>query len=202
MSGQQQQGTKRDLEEVLRTATQEIARAAVNHTNTIPVDSLAELRCIHGNTDVLIKKLGDSATILPAKAAEVTTAINDLKVAVVNVGNSITKMSKVQSLQFALLNSGIGEFKYSETPQRIAYQEKTSKTLLPSILLSFMRGTGVYVEGYTGAPHNVAVTAAVIAKARTDFETALCDQIHGLTGTRPRIAAAQSDSAKPAIYYE
>ena len=193
-------GTKRDLEEVLRTATAEIARAAVNHSNSIPVDSLAELKCIHGNTDVLIKNLGDSATVFPTKAAEVITAINDLKVAVVNVGKSITTMSKVQSLQFALLNTGIGEFTYFPAAQRSL--ETTSKTLLASILATFMRGSGVYVEGYVGAAYYGQPTKAEIEKMRTDFETALCAQIHGLTGTKPRLVAAQPDPTKRAIYYE
>lgn len=194
------------LEEVIQIAAAEIAKAAVINTNKIPVDSLDELKCIHGNTDVLIKKLGDGVTTIPGKVTEVTTAINDLKTAVINVGKGITDSSKVQTLQFALLNAAIGEFQFfsdSEAITRNYGQQQgkiTSRIILPDIIMAFMRGKGSFVEGYI---RNVTsgTQAEQIMKARTDFETALCNQIHGLTGTHP-VVKLYSDNIKRVIYYQ
>mmetsp|Transcript_30005 Transcript_30005/g.28679 ORF Transcript_30005/g.28679 Transcript_30005/m.28679 type:complete len:190 (-) Transcript_30005:275-844(-) len=188
-------------------AAAEIAKAAVIDTNKIPVDSLDELRCIHGNTNVLIKTLGDNVTTISGKITEVTTAINDLKTAVTNFEKGITNPSKVQTLQFALLNTAIGEFKFggSDVLGSWNYNQPhlnmSSKSLVSDIIMNFMRGKGHFVEGYIRTNATTGTQPEQIMKARTDFENALCTQIHGLTGTRP-VIRQHTDTNRRAIYYE
>jgi hypothetical protein len=206
MSGEKKTSS---LDEVIKTAAAEIAKAAVINTNKIPVDSLDELKFIHGNTDVLIKKLGDGATTIPGKITEVTTAINNLMTAVINLDKGNTNSSKVQTLQFALVNAAIGEFKFggSEILQSWQYSNSqhglntTSRTIIPDIIMSFMRGNGHFVEGYIRTNATSGTQEEQKMKARTDFETALCNQIHSLTGTRP-VVKLYSDNVKRAIYYQ
>jgi hypothetical protein len=198
--------TTASLDEVIKIAAAEIAKAAVINTSKIPVDSLDELKCIHSNTDVLIKKLGDNVTTIPGKVTEVTTAINDLKTAITNLGKGVTNSSKVQTLQFALMNAAIGEFRFcrSEVLQNWnnSHQYNTSsKSLVSDILMNFMRGSGHFVEGYIQANERAGTQAEQIMKARTTFENVLCDQIHGLTGTRP-VIKQHTDINRRAIHYE
>ena len=179
-------GKGNSLDEVLKRTTAEIAKAAATHANSIPVDSLAELRSIHGNTDILLKKLDNLQ-----KSNEVIAAVNDLKSAVGNVGKSITNMAKLQSLQLALSNADMGQFKYCATPNDMTSKPLTSMDIVPGILMSFTREYGARISGYIPSPGSIISynpTPAVVAQARSNFETALCDQIHGLTGKKPRVA--------------
>ena len=171
---------------VLRRTATEITQAAATHTNGAVTTS--------------------SENALMTTLVDISTELKDLRAALVDENN---KNSKISSLQFALLHADIGQFKYCATVEDLTYHRQTfsSKDILPEIVMSFMREQGRYIEGYVEGDSPWEMTPADIARARIGFETALCDQIHGLTGTRPRIESYTSHSdgqptAERAIYYE
>jgi hypothetical protein len=165
------------VEQVLQSAVADIANVAVSQSNSNALDTLAELRCIHGSTDVLIKKL----------AALV---------------NEISKTSKIQALQFALSNAHIGEFEFYDE-EFSGSELLKSEDLVQEIIMAFLQDTCFEISGQLTRYSSSSPDAAEIDRLQSDFETALCDQIHGLTGKRPRfVGDTWDDKPVRVIYYE
>ena len=200
------EGGKRKLEEVLSKAVSDLAKATVDTANQVPIDTLEELRLIKKSVDVLSSKTDALITKGQETILVNTTQHAALLQQLTTLTSAVTKSSKVPTLQWAINNANFGTFNYYEETNRVSSGNTSkSEVIVRQILLTFMQGCGCFVEGFVFTTINnryQQITAAEVAAARTAFHTALINHIHSLTGVKPRIAPAASDTNKFAIYYQ
>ena len=197
-------GDRRKLEEVLTKAVSELAKAAVDTSNQIPVETLEELRLIKKSVDILSSKTDALSTKAQETTATNTTQHAALLQQITTLTTAVIKSQKVPTLQWAISNANLGMFAFhADKDHRSNQFQRNSDAVVREILLFFMRGFGRFTEGFVFTQEQIngyrQVTAEEIATARTAFHTALITQIHSLTGTKPRIVP---ESSKFAIYYE
>lgn len=165
---------------------------------------LHELRLIKQSVDTLASKIDTDVMKAEETIATTTTQYTALLTQLMTLTTTVTKSSKVSTLQWAIKNViVVGQFTYlrQKESHRTSY---SSEGMVPEILMSFMRGTGHIIEGYilTMSQIEQFKTSAGTATARTAFHTALVNQIHTLTGVQPRIAPEVSNPTQFSIYYE
>lgn len=96
---------------------------------------------------------------------------------------SIQKSIAIQTLQWAIGNTAIEEFRYHKQEPRggETCDVKYSAYLVKSILLAFMRENGYPIQGW------VWHSGMTLEEGREKFHQSLSRQIHALTGQEPRI---------------
>ncbi len=139
-------------------AAQELARAVLEDNEASHVSSLAELRLIHGAVDKLSNETSrsitsalsavtdSSALILKSEAAGIVRQIADSMNAAISAISAGNANSRIQILQWAITNASIGSFQYCANRQQI-HQQVSSIAIVQQILLAFMKGEALYVEG-------------------------------------------------------
>jgi hypothetical protein len=200
------------LEAVLSKISTEIAQAAVEASDAIPTETLAELQQIHSDTSKLIVQMEEVKSAVATSTTQVIAGVNELKATV----NTLVPLLKSQVIQAGIQNAGLNAFTFHRTIEKHQSDyilrgngEVTSTDEVKRILLFFMSGNAKFIEGYVNinsAASNMYVNSTTVVKGsdvaqyREAFHKKLIDQIHELTGFRPVIRAATSDPSKWAIY--
>lgn len=187
------------MEDVIRRAVNDIAKAAVHEIENLPVEQLAELRSINSKQVELVKNSTDISKAITILSAELKLSITTTGTTIVD---TLTKTSKIQSLQWGMSNAAIGAFEYYSTYAvapgyqpvgSVSLNHRTASTATVLRLLGcFLGGSEMYIEGSihdVNGYHNGAVvlTPEQHAIARTAFQKALCDQVQNLIGKRPTL---------------
>ena len=115
-----------------------------------------------------------------------------LKQEMEKLNESLVNHSKNQALQWAIDHAGLNSFKY----YRSGYGTEDSSSLVKEILLLFRKGQGGIINSKSLKPYGYQ--SADNIEGEKMFRDALCSQIHGLTGQKPRISEGNNGYA---IYY-
>ena len=169
------------MENVIQTVSSQLAVAMKTERDKIVLDGVAELKHIHAETMKVENAIKSVATVQTNSLnveKTILTAVQQLSTDIADLKAESKRASKIASLQWAITNSDKDLFVYQ------VYQDGDSTryingNLVKNILLAFMRNCGECVE--EDFPE--------YRKATTDinFEAALIEQIHRLTGVKPRI---------------
>ncbi len=191
----------------------ELARVALaeSSSNSAAVstgrDALVELRHLHDIAETVKTNAVAAASADAAASAAILKQLHDMELRMeANAAARNLKLrtaARLQRLQWAIGNTQRGNFEYyvqEPVPDsRYRYQgyqpvSTQSGVKVESILLNAMKGCGTYV-GQTNFSKSVAAKQApyydskVDVEAVTAFHTALCEQIHSLTGELPVVTA-------------
>jgi hypothetical protein len=102
--------------------------------------------------------------------------ITDLK-AIKNLTKSYINSARLEQLSWAITNAELGSFKYFEAGRKLS-----SADLVRKILFNFRRNLGTIYKN-----DRFSCIADSMSDGAALFRDCLVDQIHGLTGSRPRI---------------
>ena len=109
---------------------------------------------------------------------------------------AIERSRELQTLQWAIANVSVAQFTcYKPTSSAYNFQQITSSDIVKRILCHFMRGCGSYIDTYyLESPGYGRQQDGLFDK----FLNALVEQIHMLTGQKPRVV---KEGEKTAMYY-
>jgi hypothetical protein len=111
---------------------------------------------------------------------------------------AIEQLGRVQSLQWAMANASLGQFtcyKVANTSYG-SHSQTMSVDIVKRLLGAFMRGMGAYVETHY---LETAGYGRHVEDQSEKFLDALVEQIHVLTGQKPRVV---KEGGKTAMYYK
>jgi len=156
--------------------------------------TVAAIRAGNDHLSNLEKQVVSMKESMDAKINTLNQNVDNLKEQMEEVKKTVTNQTKLQNLSWAIHNSKMNEFTYYESRGSIESGE-----LVRKILFSFRRGFGHYLpdEAYLQQPYYLRDEAEK-KKSASEFRTQLIDQIHALTGQKPRIVA---ENSRFAIYY-
>jgi hypothetical protein len=188
----------------LKAAAEELVKAAYLDSNADAnketIDSLkglethlvawktsmdAKVNTVNQNMD----NLKDALTKGDSKLSELKLEVTDLKL-------EVTDLKRTQLLAAGIQNCFYNSFKYYEDLKEIS-----SETLVRHILFSFQKGMGLYISNVAALQkHGISDSEEKVRKSQQGFRDSLVDQIHALTGEKPRIAEPSKAGANYAIY--
>mmetsp|Transcript_24522 Transcript_24522/g.44347 ORF Transcript_24522/g.44347 Transcript_24522/m.44347 type:complete len:192 (-) Transcript_24522:177-752(-) len=143
-------------------------------------------------------KLNTVNQTLVTSRAHIDDKLNSISQHVVNLEErtayleeQVANQTKLQALAFAMDHAEQGSFTYRTYT---SYSTQQSSALIPGIVLSFRRNMGNYIpEGKVESGEGDESTQ------KKNFHEALINQIHSLTGTKPKIQKGANGNY--AIYY-
>ncbi|KAJ3045950.1 hypothetical protein HDV00_006216 [Rhizophlyctis rosea] len=195
------------LESTKDTAAQILS--AINTTNEKSSKSIIltsdSLSLAQTNTTKLVNTI---TTATKSTNTTIETAKKEITDAIESVNKQAAQAHKIQTLQWAISNAHLKEFyNYNVTniyrrtePIEYRYESTRSSGEVKNILLTFIRGVG-----YTVGPHSMkdlgrCASAEAIRDEYDSYVEAMANQIHYLTGKKPRIH--EHSPGKKSLFWE
>lgn len=159
----------------------------------LAVDELIKTTLTHvGSASLSTGNAASLKTSLDSKLNTLDQSISNLKEEVAKMNSAMANQAKNQRLEWAISNAGINSFKHHE---KGGFSLVESTAIVQSVLLSFKKGPGHYITDRSMTGYRYGQNAE---EGEKQFRDALSNQIHALTGQKPRIALADNGYA---IYY-
>jgi hypothetical protein len=182
--------------EQLVIAAQQTVSASITKQNGKVLTVLEDIR--RHSQSTADQKHPSPADLKASTEAITTTLVTAIESAKKETIAAIERSRKIQSLQWAIANVSVGQFTcYKATSSAYNFEKTTSADIVKRILCHFMRENGSYVDNYyLESPSYGRQEDGLHEK----FLDALVEQIHLLTGQKPRVEK-KKDGNKTAIYY-
>jgi chromosome segregation ATPase len=197
---------KQTPSEKLASAAEELAKAAACFDDTASfqgaVDAINHLKA---STDAKLntsnQKIGDlnnTVSQVVEKIGTWNTKMEKLNSEVVMMNQNLVLNRKMESLAWAIDHVESKSFQYVEKPTH-SYETSNTKTLARDVLLAFRSDMGCYLPDVCRAGYGQS--AEELEKVRKEFRDKFSDQIHALTGVKPRLVLNEQNQ-KYIIYFE
>mmetsp|Transcript_21474 Transcript_21474/g.44176 ORF Transcript_21474/g.44176 Transcript_21474/m.44176 type:complete len:196 (-) Transcript_21474:3431-4018(-) len=186
----------------LAAAAQELLQAAGVEVSSdaqkkISADLVSFKESADAKLNTVNQSIITSRTHADDKINTIDQRLSSLEQKVVLQTQEITKQTKLQNLSFALQNAKLNSFEYHVHAHN-SYCRKDSSDLAQDIIFSFRQGYGHFLPN--GCLNDCyGYDKAEWEKDKKDFREKLVNQIHGLTGTKPRVE--KKEDARFVIYY-
>ena len=184
-------------QELLKAAGAEVSSDAQKKISTDLVSFKesfdARLNTVNQSITTLRSHADDKANTADQRLASIDQRLASLEQKVLLQTQKISKQTKLQTLSFAMQNAVLVSFTYFDT------YSKESSTLVSNIMISFRRGFGYHLPDGTLQNIDKHYYKEKWEKSNKDFRDKLVEQIHGLTGTKPRVV--REGDGPFAIYY-
>jgi hypothetical protein len=180
--------SKGNFDTVLKKCAEEMAKAALEESDSLTVQSVSELKAIHSSVDktnaVAESVLELARMEFVPKITKLTADVDALKTSMVALQTSIDNNSKISSLQWAIQN-------YNIIPHYEQQDGFTNETIR-NILLFFMKGQGMILSNIP------ATKPASYGGPVIPVHGNITSYIRSLTGKLPSIS---KEGEKYAIHY-
>ena len=144
-----------------------------------------KLNTLHQTTEFKLSSINET---VDSKLNTLTQRIINAEKGIASLEKCFSDYAKDQKITFALQNSNSKSFTYYEFAKG-SYRYGDTKScaeLVQHILFWFRRGEGCYIPNAT-LEHTHNGVEAYFKASNEKFKVKLLDQIHFLTGTKPRI---------------
>jgi hypothetical protein len=149
----------------------------------------AKLNTVSQTLNTVNQTLVTSRAHIDDKLNSISQHVVNLEERTASLEEQVSNQTKLQALAFAIDHAEQGSFTYRTYN---SYSTQQSSALIPGIVLSFRRNMGNYIpDGRSGEGDE--------STQKKNFHEALINQIHSLTGTKPKIQ--MEANGKYAIYY-
>jgi hypothetical protein len=197
---------KQTPSEKLASAAEELAKAAACFDDTASfqgaVDAINHLKA---STDAKLntsnQKIGDlnnTFSQVVEKIGTWNTKMEKLNSEVVMMNQNLVLNRKMESLAWAIDHVETKSFQYFGKLTH-SYETSNTKTLARDVLLAFRSDMGYYLPEVCSAGSRQS--AEELEKLRNAFRDNFSDQIHALTGVKPRLVLNEQNQ-KYIIYFE
>ena len=195
--------------ERLAAAAEELLKAAGVEASTelqkkLVADLVSFKKSVDAKLNTINQSLVASRERADDKASSLEQRIGDkassLEQRIGKLEDKVAHQTKLQNLAFAIQNATVNEFEYIDETNNSFGTRSQSSSLVRTILLSFRRGFGSYLP--KGKLENVSSSSYDKSKweeSTKAFRNKVVNQIHGLTGRKPRLD--QDVDGSFVIYY-
>jgi hypothetical protein len=172
--------------ELLEAAGIEVASSRQQKIST---DIVSFKESVDAKLNTVNQTLVTSRAHIDDKLNSISQHVVNLEERTASLEEEVAYQTKLQAFAFAIDHAEQGSFTYRTYN---SYSTQQSSALIPGIVLSFRRNMGNYIpDGRSGEGDE--------STQKKNFHEALINQIHSLTGTKPKIQLEAN--GKYAIYY-
>jgi hypothetical protein len=169
-----------DFEKTLGNSIQALRESAIGVEEKLAAQSSLE----HKDSNIHIKHFSQAMEISLDSVRSLHESINSLKKELTDSRKSEQFHTNLQQLSWAINNAALNEFEYYmiNNPQRLS-----SSKLVTNVLLNFRQSAGAMFKKNVFSVYPTFSSTVSIIEGEMIFFDKLCNQVHQLTGSRPKL---------------